>query len=144
MRFGDVNLNSDLPYKEQAWLVNPNANQAPNTTVTYYMADFYMPWRGRVLFQLTCNFLLVGANIHDQVNVDLSACVPAPDHSPTTIRLCRNNVGNVWTALPIIAAWGDVAAGTTMRMYLRVYAGNAPVTFTVSTIMGSVRAWRTV
>jgi len=96
-----------------------------------------------VLFQLTCVFLWQPGNTHDQVNVDLGVCSPAPNHSPTTVRLARSGVGNIWTSLPIYAAWYDVAAGTTMQMYTRVYAGNVPATFTVSTMMGSVRAWRT-
>ena len=143
MRFGDVPLNSNLPFVEIPWLVNPNANQAPNATVSYYMADFTIPWPGHVIFQLTCVFLLQGANIHDQANIDLGASTPAPNWiNPTTVRLTRNSLGNIWTSLPIIAGWYNLAANTTIRMYTRVYAGNAPVTFTVSTMMGSVRAWR--
>ncbi len=142
MRFGDVPLNTALPYVEIPWLINPNANQAPNTSVSYYMADFTIPWRGHVFFQLTCVFLWQPGS-HDQVNIDLGASTPAPNWlNPTTVRLARSHIDNVWTSVPIQAAWNDLAANTTIRMYTRVYAGNVPVTFTVSTMMGSVRAWR--
>jgi hypothetical protein len=144
MRFGDVPLNTNVPFVEIPWLVNPNANQAPNTSVSYYMADFTIPWQGHIIFQLTCLFLMQPANIHDQVNIDLGASSPPPNWlNPTTVRLAKNNVGNIWTSLPIMAAWSNIAANTTIRMYTRVYSGNAPMTFTVSTMMGSIRAWRT-
>jgi hypothetical protein len=139
-RHGDIAVTAALPYFEQWWLTELNANIPGGGANTQFgIGSFALPWPGYAFAEMSVQCAILGADGYQHIQASFLGSTPGPTNHTLINRHAQNQAGDWNGCIPLFARF-VLPTVQTVTMQVRMYGGGGAQAKIIR-VAGSVRGY---